>query len=422
MSLVLGSVADDYTGASDLANTLASNGLRVVQTIGPPPDDLELPDVDGVVVALKSRSIAAEDAVALSLTAEAWLRERGARHVLFKVCSTFDSTPAGNIGPVTDALLARAGGVALVCPAFPQTRRTIYQGHLFVGTQPLDESPLKDHPLNPMRDSSLVRLMAQQSRASVGLIPLDIVEQGVEAVRGEVARLAAVGFGSIVIDAVFDHHLETIGRVALDLAISVGASGLGLGLARALSPRQPARASANDNRERGQAGKVLILAGSCSAATLQQIAIAKAEIPVYHLDIEGLIDGEDATGRAIAFASRHLDQGPVLIASSRPPEAVAAVQNRYGAAVVSHAIEAALADIAEALLPSGVSKLIVAGGESSGAVVDRLGFQAFRLGQEIAPGVPLLHAIGAHHPGLRIALKSGNFGGPDFFARAIAAC
>jgi uncharacterized protein YgbK (DUF1537 family) len=422
MSILLGAIADDYTGASDLASTLAGNGLRVVQTIGLPPDDLDLPEVDCVVVALKSRSIPAGAAVALSLVADTWLRARGARHVLFKICSTFDSTAAGNIGPVTDALAARAGGVALVCPAFPRTRRTVYQGHLFVGAEPLDESPLKDHPLNPMRDSSLIRLMARQSRAPVGHIPLEIVERGAEAIQTEASRLSESGVVSIIVDAVSDRHLETIGRVALGFLVSTGASGLGLGLARALATQRPAATSAIDASTPGKADKTLILAGSCSAATLQQIAVAEANIPVHHLDLEGLIGGDDATGHAIDFARRRLDQGPVLIASSRPPDAVVALQHRYGAAATSHAIEAALAEIAEVLLPAGISKLIMAGGESSGAVVDRLGFQAFRLGQEIAPGVPLLHSIGARHPGLRIVLKSGNFGGPDFFARAVEAC
>ena len=235
MTLALGCIADDYTGASDLANTLTRCGLRTVQTIGVPSDDLALPDVDAVVVSLKSRSIEAGLAVSRSRAAEKWLRGRGADHVLFKICSTFDSTDAGNIGPVMDALRADSGdGIVLVTPAFPETGRTVYQGNLFVGSVPLNESPLKDHPLNPMHDSNLVRVLARQSRTKIGLVDLAAIARGPDAVRARLADLAAKGIGAAIADAVFERDLETIGQVALDHGVSVGASGLGLGLARAL--------------------------------------------------------------------------------------------------------------------------------------------------------------------------------------------
>lgn len=420
MSLALGAVADDYTGASDLAGTWAGAGLRVVQTIGVPPDDLDLPEVDAVVVALKSRSIAAGRAVELSLAADAWLRGRGAGHVLLKVCSTFDSTDRGNIGPVTEALAARAGAVPLVCPAFPRNRRTVYRGHLFVGDDRLDESPLKDHPLNPMRDSSLVRTLARQSAKPVVLIPIETVEEGVEAVLARAAALAAEGYGSIVIDAVLDRHLDVLGRAALTSGLSTGASGLGLGLARAVARGSSAQdAAAPASRDASSPGS-LLLAGSCSAATLRQIARAEAGgVPVRHLDVDALMDGR-GIDEAVAWARERLVRGPVLVATSRSPAEVAALQRRFGAAAVSERLEAALADLAEALAPD-LTRLVVAGGETSGAVVDRLGFQAFALGTEIAAGVPLLDVIGARHPGLGLVLKSGNFGGEDFFADAVRA-
>ncbi len=259
MKLSLGCIADDYTGASDLANTLTRQGLRTVQTIGVPPDDLALPEVDAVVVSLKSRSIEASLAVSRSRAAEKWLRNRGAGHVLFKICSTFDSTDAGNIGPVMDALRAETGdAIVLVTPAFPETGRTVYQGNLFVGAVPLNESPLKDHPLNPMHDSNLVRVLARQSRTKVGLVDLATLARGADAVRARLGDLAGNGIGAAIIDAVFDRDLETIGSVALDHRLSVGASGIGLGLARALTgsgkvgaerpvPR-PARRSADRRR------------------------------------------------------------------------------------------------------------------------------------------------------------------------------
>ena len=235
MKLSLGCIADDYTGASDLANTLTRQGLRTVQTIGVPSDDLALPEVDAVVVSLKSRSIEADVAVDRSRAAEKWLRGRGAGHVLFKICSTFNSTDAGNIGPVMDALRADSGdAIVLVTPAFPETGRTVYQGNLFVGAVPLNESPLKDHPLNPMHDSNLVRVLARQSQTKVGLVDLATLSRGADAVRGRLADLAGKGIGAAIIDAVFDRDLETIGGVALDHRLSVGASGIGLGLARAL--------------------------------------------------------------------------------------------------------------------------------------------------------------------------------------------
>ena len=415
----LGCIADDYTGASDLANTLAKTGLATVQTIGVPDGRLDLGEAEAVVVSLKSRSIPAAEAVAQSRAAARWLRDRGAGHILFKICSTFDSTDAGNIGPVTDALREDlGGGIVLVTPAFPETMRTVYQGNLFVGSVPLAESPLKDHPLNPMRDSNLVRVLERQSAGRVGLVPLAVVEAGVEALRTETLRLAAAGCGAVIVDAVFDRHLETIGAVAADAALSTGASGMGFGLATALVARGWGRGGTAEAAP-SVGGFAAILAGSCSRATLEQIAVAEAAgMPVLHLDAARLLGGEDAVDDALAWATARLGAGPVLIASSAPPEAVASLQASHGREAAGRAIEEALAGIAEGLVEAGVRKLVVAGGETSGAVVDRLGIPAFRIGQEIAAGVPLLSTAG-HATPMLMALKSGNFGGADFFARAL---
>jgi uncharacterized protein YgbK (DUF1537 family) len=421
MSLLLGAIADDYTGASDLASTLAGNGLRVVQTIGIPAADIQLPEVDAVVVALKSRSIAPAEAVAQSQAAEAWLRSRGARHVLFKVCSTFDSTAKGNIGPVTDALAARVGAMPLVCPAFPRNGRTVYQGHLFVGAKRLDESPLKDHPITPMRDSSLVRLMQAQSTRPVGLLPLAVIAQGVTAVREELARLRQQGCGSVIADAVSEADLEVLGQAALDEPLSTGASGLGLGLARALAAqRQAVAPAARPDALQGNRGS-LILAGSCSAATLEQIAVAERRMPVLRLDVQALLDGSANVEAAAAWATLQLAQGPALITTSAAPAQVLELQARYGGEHVSAVLEGALATLAQRLAEQGLSRLIVAGGETSGAVVDRLGVEAFLIGAELAPGVPMLYALGRRHAGLRLVLKSGNFGDRNLFDRAAQA-
>jgi 3-dehydrotetronate 4-kinase len=417
--LLLGAVADDYTGASDLANTLHRNGLSTIQTIGVPAPGLEVDDAEAIVAALKIRSIEAQQAVAAAGAAYDWLAARGARHVMYKVCSTFDSTDKGNIGPVADALGAKArGGCALVTPAFPETGRTVYLGHLFVGLAPLNESPLKDHPLNPMHDANLVRVLQRQSTGAVGLIDLMTVEQGSAAVSRARAELSAQGYGTAIIDAVFERDLEAIGDAAAESAFSVGASGLGLGLARALARGRSAASHAGTLEAVG--GSAAILAGSCSQATLEQIKAVESEIPVLRLSPEALIEGAGETERALNWAKERIASGPIVIASSAEPGDVAALQARYGRDKSGHAIESALAEIASGLVASGVRRLVVAGGETSGAAVDRLGVAAFRLGPEIAPGVPLMRTVGRTGGELQMALKSGNFGGRDFFTRALA--
>jgi 3-dehydrotetronate 4-kinase len=421
VTLALGCIADDYTGASDLANTLTRCGLRTVQTIGVPSDALELPDVDAVVASLKSRSIEADLAVTRSRAAEKWLRGHGAEHVLFKICSTFDSTDAGNIGPVMDALRADAAeAIVLVTPAFPETGRTVYQGNLFVGAVPLNESPLKDHPLNPMHDSNLVRVLARQSQTEIGLVDLAVIARGPGAVRAHLEALAAKGFGAAIADAVFERDLETLGFVALDHRVSVGASGLGLGLARALvASHRLTSDAAIAVSDAPVGGLAACLAGSCSQATLGQIARAEALMPVLHLDPEQVIAGGAETQRALGWARERLGNGPILIASSSTPDQVAALQARHGRDAAGHAIEQAMADIAEGLVGAGVRRLVVAGGETSGAVVDRLGLPGFLVGPEIAAGVPVLRAVGGKDDAMLLALKSGNFGGPEFFADAL---
>ncbi len=419
MTLALGAIADDYTGASDLANTLTRNGLRTIQTIGVPRDDLALPEADAVVVSLKSRSIPARDAVARAQAAERWLRGRGAAHVLFKVCSTFDSTDAGNIGPVMDALRADADEpIVLVTPAFPETGRTVYQGHLFVGHVPLNESPLKDHPLNPMHDANLVRVLARQSQGKVGLVDLATVAEGAGAIRTRLGELAGQGIHAAIADAVFARDLEALGQAALGCRVSVGASGLGLGLARALVAQRRVVGTEGASSQEVIGGFAACLAGSCSQATLAQIAAAERVMPVLRLDPDALMSGNAEVARALAFARERLGKGPVLIASSASADQVAAVQAAHGREAAGHAIEQAMAAIAEGLVAAGVRRLVVAGGETSGAVVDRLRLPAFVVGAEIAPGVPVLRTAGTDQA-MWLALKSGNFGGPDFFSDAL---
>lgn len=421
MTLALGCIADDYTGASDLANTLTRCGLRTVQTIGVPDDALTLPDVDAVVVSLKSRSIAANEAVKRSRAADKWLRGQGASHVLFKICSTFDSTDAGNIGPVMDALRKDSGdAIVMVTPAFPGTGRTVFQGNLFVGAVPLNESPLKDHPLNPMRDSNLVRVLARQSKIKIGMVDLATVAVGEDAIRNRLKELASQGVGAAIVDAVFDHDLEIIGQVANGNRLSVGASGMGLGLARAIvASKGSVQTSAAPSSAKPVGGPVACLAGSCSQATLAQIAEAEKSMPVLRLGPDKILSGGSEIERALDWARGYLGEKPILIASSSTPDEVAAVQKKHGRDAAGHAIEQAMATISERLVDAGIRRLVIAGGETSGAVVDRLGIPGFLVGAEIAPGVPVLRAVGWQRGEAVLALKSGNFGGVDFFNDAI---
>jgi len=419
LSLRLGCIADDYTGASDLANTLTRNGLATVQTIGVPAAGLSLDGIDAVVVSLKIRSIPAGDAVAAARAADKWLRAQGAKHVMFKICSTFDSTDEGNIGPVTLALSQDCGAESvLVTPAFPETGRTVYCGHLFVGGIPLHESPLKDHPLNPMRDSNLVRVLSRQcGEAGIGLIAEDVVARGTAAILARMGELAGQQRGIAIIDAISESDLVAIGAAAVTQKFSTGASGLGLGLATALATDAgagPADAGAPVG------GDAACLVGSCSKATLEQIEVAQNHLPVLRLNPENLLHDDSEIEGALNWALGRLAAGPLLIASSGTPEEVASLQAKYGRDRVGHAIERGLAAIAAGLVARGVKRLVIGGGETSGAVTDRLRISAFRIGPEIAPGVPLLRSLGAQNAGLLLALKSGNFGGKDFFMRALA--
>ncbi|ACE94630.1 hypothetical conserved protein (plasmid) [Rhizobium etli CIAT 652] len=423
MAISLGSIADDYTGASDLANTLTKNGLRTVQTVGIPDPSLALPEVDAVVVSLKIRSVPASEAVTAATEAERWLRQQGAGHVLYKICSTFDSTDAGNIGPVTEALSeAAGGGGVLVTPAFPETGRTVYLGHLFVGGQPLNESPLKDHPLNPMHDANLVRVLARQSRGAVGLIDLAAIAAGPAAAKAKHDDLRATGVTMAIADAIFERDLETLGEIALHTPVSTGASGLGLGLARALvrSGRISGSATGEDVI-RPVGGLSAIIAGSCSKATLRQLDIAEQSMPVLRLDPERLLAaGPDEIAAAISWAGDRISAGPVVVAASAAPETVSRLQSQYGREASGHVIETATSIIAAELVDRGVRRLVVAGGETSGAAVDKLAIPAFLIGSEIAPGVPVLRTVGNRQGDMLLALKSGNFGGEDFFAAALA--
>jgi 3-dehydrotetronate 4-kinase len=417
MGILLGAIADDFTGATDLANMLVTRGMRTLQTIGVPDAGMDTGDAEAVIVALKSRTAPAGQAVDQSLAALAWLQPRGAQQFFFKYCSTFDSTADGNIGPVADALMdALETDFALVCPAFPTNKRTIYQGHLFVGDQLLSDSPMKDHPLTPMRDASLIRLMAAQTRRPVGLIPWPVVASGEEPVARAVDALRAKGVAYGVADAITDYDLEVIGTAAATHKLITGGSGVALGLPDNFR-RQGLMGAASTPALPDVQGRAVVLAGSCSQATRKQVALASRRWPHRKLDADRIADGAPVAREVLDWAAAQPKDTPVLIYSSADPDEVAAIQARYGRDRAGAMMENTLGAIARGLVDAGARRLVVAGGETSGAVVSALGVTGLRIGPEIDPGVPWTETIG--RPRLALALKSGNFGSEDFFPKAL---
>ncbi|MEI8178162.1 3-oxo-tetronate kinase [Aestuariivirga sp.] len=417
--MILGCIADDFTGATDLANTLTRRGMHTVQTIGIPKG--AAPQADAVVVALKSRTIPVADAVTQSVAACRWLKANGARQIFFKYCSTFDSTDAGNIGPVADALLDELGsGFTIACPAFPENGRTIYLGHLFVGGDLLSDSSMKNHPLTPMRDANLVRVLGRQSKHKVGLVPYRTVKQGAPAIAEAYAALQAEGIRHAIVDALEDRDLEHIGAASSALPLITGGSGVAVGLPQNYRTARliPKREGASPLDKVGGPG--VVLSGSCSAATLGQVERFAAKHPSQAIDPQGLAsDPEKTVAALLAWATEQLKKGPALIYASAPPEKVAAVQAAFGREKAGAMIEHAIARLASALAAERVRRFVIAGGETSGAVVSALKVEALEIGPQIAPGVPACLSYG--NPRYALALKSGNFGGPDFFVEALEA-
>lgn len=417
MKLMLGVIADDVTGATDIASTLVNQGLRVTQVLGVPGGSFDLGEAQVIVVALKSRTNAATEAVAWSLQALHWLRAQGAEQIVFKYCSTFDSTADGNIGPVADALMNELDArFAFVCPAFPDNRRTVYQGHLFVGDALLSESSMKDHPLTPMRDASLLRLLRAQSTKPVGLITHDIVSQGTEAIEHAVNELIKQGVSYGVVDVLSNADLRAIGKVAANHSLVTGGSAIAAGLARNF--RQVLPQTQNVTARRAPGGRALVIAGSCAEATRRQIAAVQNTWPHRKIDLDALQRDPSGIDAVVNWAIEQDMQLPVLIYASSTPAEVKAMQDRYGIENAGAMVEAVLSEVAHKLVAAGFRRLIVAGGETSAAVLSALDVEALRIGAQIDPGVPWTSTL-TERP-LMLALKSGNFGGDDFFSRAFA--
>ncbi|MEM0977757.1 MAG: 3-oxo-tetronate kinase [Pseudomonadota bacterium] len=402
----LGVIADDFTGASDIALTLAEGGMRVTQFIGTP--EAPAGDIDAGVIALKSRTAPVDEAVDASARAYEWLCAQGARQIIFKVCSTFDSTDEGNIGPVLDMLVDRTGAEAVpVTPAFPENGRSVYQGHLFVEDRLLNESGLENHPLTPMTDPDLRRVLGRQSKHAVGHIDIINVRRGLDHLR---RLLATPGPTCRIVDAIVDEDLVTLGRAALGFPLLCGGSGIALGLPSnfGLVPKTPDWT--------GAPGPGVVISGSCSNATRRQVAEYKDASPSREVTAEEAVSGAVMATDLVPWVMAQ--DGAPMIFSSADPDVVKSAQETFGRDVAASAIETLFAETAAGLAEAGVKRFVVAGGETSGAVVSGLRATALRIGPRLAPGVPATKV--EDDRGLALALKSGNFGGEDFFSTALA--
>ena len=409
----LGVIADDFTGATDIAGFLVENGLSTLQLAGVPEHDGDLPQVDAVVISLKSRSCPAGEAVRDSLAALAWFQARGCPRIYQKYCSTFDSTAAGNIGPVTDALLAALGqDFTLICPALPVNGRTVYQGNLFVGALPLAESGMRHHPITPMQDSNLLRLMEGQGSGRAGLVPFATIDKGAATIAGAFEQLAEDGVRYAVVDTLTEQHLLDIATATLHLPLVTGGSGLAIGLARQLGSGDLQGA-----REAGwpRGSRAVVLSGSCSEMTNRQVARYRQHAPALALDVARCLEDADYPAELAQWVlAQPLTPAPLVYATTSPVE-LARIQESHGQQAASDAVEHCFARLAQRLQGAGVDGFIIAGGETSSRITQALGVKAFHIGPQIAPGVPWVRAIDAP---LSLALKSGNFGDEDFFDKA----
>ncbi len=420
MAILLGAIGDDVTGSTDLALMLSKHGMSVIQTVGLPPPGTVVRDAQAVVVALKSRTAPVEQAVADSLSACDWLVSQGARQIFFKYCSTFDSTEKGNIGPVAEALLERLdAGITIYCPAFPENHRIVCNGHLFVGTDLLSDSSMRHHPLTPMTDSNLVRFLGKQvpHPQTVALIPFATVDQGPAAVCSRLQELARTKCRHVVVDALTNRHLIAIAEASVDLKLITGGSGVAMGLPANFRRAGLLADAAGPVELPKLSGGTVVLSGSCSNATRRQVGRMSARCPSLSIDPCQLASGKTFLEGTARWAVQRVTDAPVLIYSTAEPEQVAKVQAQLGRETAGRLIEVAMGELALRLLQAGVRTFIVAGGETSGAVMAALNVHTLRVGPEIAPGVPWTVTEG--EPLLRLALKSGNFGDDDFFEEAI---
>lgn len=416
MKTLLGCIADDFTGATDLAGLLARSGVCVSLRIGVPSE----PPTDTAtfeVIALKSRTAPVAEAIAETRAAMAWLKAAGAQRFFWKYCSTFDSTSDGNIGPVSEALMADLGiDQTIYCPAFPENGRSIFMGNLFVGQQPLAESPMKDHPLTPMRDSNLMRLLEPQVTKPVGLANRLTVAQGANALATQLETLKAQGVAHVVVDAVSYADLEIIAQACRDMPLLTGGSAVAMPLPALYLADGLLSADAQKTQRPDLDAGTIALSGSCSAMTNAQVAdYISHGAPAFRLDPLEL--AENGPQAALDWlAAQSMDDGPMIYATANP-DRVRAAQAKLGVVAAGELVEAALSACAVAARDMGARRVIVAGGETSGAVTKALGVTQLDIGPEIAPGVPWTYCTSAGQQ-IALTLKSGNFGTETFFSDA----
>lgn len=415
--MYLGVIADDFTGATDIAGFLVANGMRTIQLNGVPQQHFEI-DADAVVISLKSRSCPVNEAVDASLEALNWLREHHCKQYYFKYCSTFDSTAEGNIGPVTDALLNALGEeFTIICPALPVNGRTVFNGHLFVFEELLSDSGMRNHPVTPMRDSSLLRLMNAQSQGKTGLVNYKVIEAGVDSVINAFEQHKTEGKRYCVVDAFNTAHLDTLGEASKSLKLVTGGSGLAASIAKEWRNQ-----SSGDQQQVLQSGwpdsaKSVVLSGSCSVRTNEQVAAYKQIAPSFSLDVKACINDQDYVNEVANWVMNEIAtcQYAPMVYATADPEKLNEIQQTFGAKVASKSIEQFFSQLAHQLKERGINNFIVAGGETSGVVTQSLGVEGFHIGPQIAPGVPWVKSINSP---LSLALKSGNFGDVDFFKTA----
>ncbi|MCG6274058.1 four-carbon acid sugar kinase family protein [Vibrio vulnificus] len=413
--MLLGVIADDFTGATDIAGSLVENGMRTVQLNGIPKQEVDI-SADAVVISLKSRSCPVDEAINDSVAALKWLQANGCQQFYFKYCSTFDSTAEGNIGPVTDALLAELNeDFTIVCPALPVNGRTVYNGHLFVFQDLLSDSGMRNHPVTPMTDSSLIRMMDAQSQGSSGLVNFQVIEQGSQAVSERFETLKQQGVRYAVVDAFNADHLVTLGQAAKSLKLVTGGSGLAVGIAKnwaeLLADQSDAKKAGNPTK-----APTVVFSGSCSVMTNQQVAVYKQQAPHFAIDVKACLTDEAYSNHVFDWVMTNIDSefAPLVYATAEAT-ALKAIQEEFGAQASSHAVEQFFSKLAIKLQQHGVKNFIVAGGETSGVVTQSLAVTGFHIGPQIAPGVPWVKSIDGE---LSLALKSGNFGDERFFAKA----
>ena len=417
MPITLGCIADDFTGATDLANMLVKGGLKTIQLLGAPRKSDVVPSVDAVIIALKTRTIPVEEAIEQSLRALNWLKSAGAEKFFFKYCSTFDSTDDGNIGPVIDALMADLETpFTIACPAFPETGRTIFKGHLFVGDKLLSDSPMKYHPLTPMTDSNLVSTLSRQTSQKVGLVHYEDILGGPSEIRKAFNQLRKEDVAIAITDVLNDEHLYFLGEAVKDFKLITGGSGIALGLPSQLKSRDNDEEKITAHKLPKVLGKELILSGSCSEMTLAQVNEFSKKYRTLKLNPIELAESNSSLNNAVDWVIQAKGEEPILVYASAPRDAVNEAQNRLGRDLASSIVEQALAKIASAAVENGFRRIVVAGGETAGAVVSNLGIKGIMIGEQIDPGVPTTVSIG--DPSIGLVLKSGNFGSADFFEKA----